>query len=69
MNSCRMPIVFTSCTLNVRSVRDANFKNRSTVDISFLQDGILLLLETASSPVALKCEKNVLDYGSQRRKV
>ena len=42
---------------------------RSAVEISFLQDGILLLLETASSPVALKCEKNVPDYGSQRRKV
>ena len=42
---------------------------RSTVEISFLQDGILLLLEIASSPVALKFEKNALDYGSQRRKV
>jgi len=43
--------------------------SRSAVEICFLQDGILLLLETASSPVALKCEKNVPDYGSQRRKV
>jgi hypothetical protein len=41
----------------------------STVEISFLQDGIFLLLETASSPVTLKYEKNVLDYGSQRSKV
>ena len=42
---------------------------RSTVEISFLQDGIVLLLEMASSPVALKCEKNAVGYGSQRRKV
>ena len=39
----------------------------STVDF-FLQDGIILLLEMATSPVALKL-KNELEYGSQCRKV
>jgi hypothetical protein len=41
----------------------------STVEFFFiLQDGMLLLLETASNPVAMKLE-NELDYGSQRRKM